>query len=227
MAIVKQSSGQKRQWFDLLVQIVCVTAVLTLATAAAAGILGRRLNVLRQAQQAVEKAEKHRLDKNLSAALEAAKSQWNQKQVGLEKALLSAKLKIKAQQSANAKIRNQLTAMRKELAALKATGNVMSLGTVASDGQVPETAAAKSPSPPAASPTAAAPLADTAKPTQLTPASKKPVPADVVALEDASQTPSTDTGKAPNRSSNAQVTPLAPPQSSLLEVPDADQAVPE
>jgi hypothetical protein len=203
MAIVKKSSGHKPQWIDRLHQLVCIAAVLTLTAAAVAGLLGWRLDTLIAAQQAAKKAEKQHQDKNLTAALEAAKSKWAQKQVGLEKALNSAKLKIKAEQSTSANIRKQLVALQKEVVALKKTGNGGSAETVATAQETPAAAPAK--------PLSSVDAADS----------------ESVPNQSAPQTTSTVAATATTTASPAPTTGQKQPQSALLAVPDADAAASE
>jgi hypothetical protein len=204
MAIVKQSSGhkRKRQWSDWLARLVCISAILTLTAAGIACILGKRLDALIIAQQAAEKADQRQQDQTLSAALKAAKSQWGQKQAGLEKALQSAKLKIKAAQAANTKIRKQLVVLQKELAAFNKSGNTQVAEAVGSDEKAPVEAAAQA----AASPEAVASSPETMAPED---AASAPV---VPASGDGATDTATDVATATT----------TPPKSSLLAVPDAD-----
>ncbi|MEJ2641499.1 MAG: hypothetical protein P8010_18175 [Desulfosarcinaceae bacterium] len=232
MAIVKQSSGHKRQWFDRLAQLVCITAILTLIAAGIAGILGRRLNTLLATQQASVKAEQRQQDKTLTASLEAAKSKWHQKQAGLEKALQSANLKIKAEQSANAKIRKQLVVLQKELAALKKSGKDRFAEAKAPDEKAPVTAAtAAKPLPSSDKPQAAAQQAES--PAAAEPPFPGPLPgsAEPAAKPSAAATPASANGttavataKSVSKQNAAAVTP---PKSSLLAVPDADPVASE
>jgi hypothetical protein len=235
MANVKQSSGHKRSWFDRLAQLVCITAILTLIAASIAGILGRRLNNLLVTQQAAVKAEQHQQDETLSASLEAARSKWNQKQVGLEKALQSAQLKIKATQSSNTKIREQLVALQKELASLKRSGSNRVTEAVDS-GQIAtvETAAqavATESKPPAAVGQQNEPAADgpavpaTAPAATSLPETIKPAgtasAAVIPASGDMAKEVATESVAKQNTSA------MAPPKSSLLAVPDADPVASE
>jgi hypothetical protein len=218
MAIVKQSSGHKPQWFDKLPRLVCIAAVLTLTAAAVSGLLGWRLDTLVAAQQVAKNAEKHSQDKNLTAAIEAAKSQWAQKKDGFEKALNSAKLKIKAEQSTSANIRKQLVALQKEMAALKKSGNDKSAETVATAEQTPVTAPANPiETAPAAEPSSSADAADSeSAPNQN--ASNQSAP---------QTTPSAVATTATTTASPAPTTGQKQPQSALLAVPDADAVASE
>lgn len=162
MAITKQASGHQRQWFDYLPHLVCMAAILTLISAAAAGILSQRLGTLASAQ----KLQQAQTDQSASEALGQAKAQWEKKEVELEKALLSAKLKIKAEQTTSASIRKRLVTVQKTLEALKKTTGVQAVKPAAAD--------SASPAPVAAVPTPQPQTAVTEAPTATSPA---PAPA--------------------------------------------------
>jgi hypothetical protein len=219
MANVKQLSGHKRQWFDRLAQLVCITAILTLTTAGIAGILGRRLNTLIVTQQVAAQAEQRQQDKTLSASLAAAKSKWHQKQAGLENALQSANLKIKAEQSANAKIQKQLVVLQKELAALKKGGNDPIATENSSDEKAPVAAAAQAPQ--EASQAAAEPTFQGSNPGSTEPAAKSSA-----AATPASTNGATDVA-AVKGVAKENTAAMTAPKSSLLAVPDADPVASE
>jgi hypothetical protein len=119
MAMIKQASGDRRQWTNWLPHLISTCALLTLLTAVIAGILGQRLDTLAQNQQDAAQLAKTQNTKDLSAVLGKARSQWEQQKTRLEKELLSVKLKVKAERKTNASIRKRLAMLQKELVALK------------------------------------------------------------------------------------------------------------
>lgn len=180
MAIIKQASGHQRRWSDWLPHVVCVTALLTLISAGATGFLSQRLGTLASAQ----KIQQVQTGESASQALSQAKIQWQKKEVGLEKELLSAKLKIKAEQSTGASIRKRLVKIQKDLAALQKTAGVQTVKTAAQKAPVvaPKAATAAAPAivaptvvPAASTTVTSAPAVDTPKaPSETVPPTPQP-----------------------------------------------------
>lgn len=244
MAIIKQGSAHQRRWSDWLPKVVCVTALFTLISAAAAGFLSQRVTTLASAQ----KAQQEETDSTASQALDQAKAQWQKKEVELEKELLSAKLKVKAEQTTSANIRKRLVKIQKDLEALKRTAGVQAVKTIAPAAPKTTTAATPgtaSPTPTATTPTAvpgtaapaaAAPKAQSQTVTESSPASPPaPAPAEAANVPVSATPPATVVPTAPKASQSpaapaVQPVELAPPanatETSLEEVPDAEENVP-
>ncbi|MDJ0780594.1 MAG: hypothetical protein QNJ22_01420 [Desulfosarcinaceae bacterium] len=173
MTIFRQSSGNGRPWSEWLPYLVCTSAAITLVLAALAGMFGQRLNTLVHAQQSAVATQKALADETLAKSFEAAKADWSKQRVSLEKELLSAKLKIKAEQTTSANIRKRLATLQKQVAALQPTG---------ADDTAPTTAAKPSATPtssvnvaPAAA-TGGTPTATTLPPTGSTAKSNEKAP---------------------------------------------------
>jgi hypothetical protein len=143
-------------------------------------------------------AEKTRQDEQLSAALSEAKAEWERERMSLEKALLAAKLKFKAERTTSANIRKRLAVLQKEVATLR-EGSAAKLGIVAG----PQ----KPASPPAAAPSAPA-----------------PTPATTAA---AATTAATTIAAGGPETSKTSAPPGATAPSPLLDVPDAEEAASE
>lgn len=202
MAIIKQATGYQRQWFDYLPHLVCIAAVLTLTSAAATGIFSQRLGTLATAQ----KDHQTRSDQNATEALGQAKAQWEKKKVELEKALLSAKLKIKAEQTTSASIRKRLVTVQKELEGLKkiAGGQAVKPAApappavpappAAAPAATPETAA---PKPPATVTEAPAPVSNEAPAVPVSPAPKPSEPPSAPAVKPVELAPPAGVEEAP------------------------------
>lgn len=248
MAIIKQGSDHQRRWFDWLPNVVCVTALLTLISAAAAGFLSQRVTTLASTQ----KIQQEQTDTIASQALSQAKAQWQKKEVELEKELLSAKLKVKAEQTTSANIRKRLVKIQKDLEALKKTAGVQAVKTTA---PTPPAAAPKtttavapgttSPTPTATTPTAApgtaAPgtAAPKAQPQTVTESSAAPPPAPApagVANVPVSDAPPSKAVPAAPKASQSPAAPavqpveLAPPvnatETAIVEAPDVEENAP-
>ncbi len=256
MANIKQGSAHQKQWSDWLPNVVCVTALLTLISAAAAGFLSQRVTTLASAQ----KIQQEQTDTTASQALSQAKAQWQKKAVALEKELLSAKLKVKAEQTTSANIRKRLAKIQKDLEALKKTAGVQAVKTIAPPAAAPKTTTAvapgtTSPIPAATTPTAApgtaapgtaapgtaapAAVAPKARPQTVTESSAAsppaPAPAGVANVPVSDTPPATVVPAAPKASQSpaapaVQPVELAPPanatETAVEEAPDVEENAP-
>lgn len=251
MANIKQGSAHQKLWSDWLPNVVCVTALLTLISAAAAGFLSQRVTTLASAQ----KIQQEQTDTTASQALSQAKAQWQKKAVALEKELLSAKLKVKAEQTTSANIRKRLAKIQKDLEALKKTAGVQAVKTIAPPAAAPKTTTAEapgttSPTPAATTPTAApgtaapgtaapAAVAPKARPQTVTESSaaSPPAPAPAgVANGPVSDTPPATVVPAAPKASQSPAAPavqpmeLAPPanatETAVEEAPDVEENAP-
>ncbi len=251
MANIKQGSAHQKQWSDWLPNVVCVTALLTLISAAAAGFLSQRVTTLASAQ----KIQQEQTDTTASQALSQAKAQWQKKAVALEKELLSAKLKVKAEQTTSANIRKRLAKIQKDLEALKKTAGVQAVKTIAPPAAAPKTTTAEapgtaSPTPAATTPTAApgtaapgtaapAAVAPKARPQTVTESSAAsppaPAPAGVANVPVSDTPPATVVPAAPKASQSpaapaVQPVELAPPanatETAVEEAPDVEENAP-
>jgi hypothetical protein len=248
MANIKQGSAHQKQWSDWLPNVVCVTALLTLISAAAAGFLSQRVTTLASAQ----KIQQEQTDTTASQALSQAKAQWQKKAVALEKELLSAKLKVKAEQTTSANIRKRLAKIQKDLEALKKTAGVQAVKTIAPPAAAPKPTTAvapgtTSPIPAATTPTAApgtaapgtaapAAVAPKARPQTVTESSAAsppaPAPAGVANVPVSDTPPATVVPAAPKASQSpaapaVQPVELAPPanatETAVEEAPDVEE----
>lgn len=229
MAIIKQGSGHQRHWSDWLPNVVCVAALLTLISAAAAGFLSQRVTILAYAQ----KVRQEQTDTSSSQALSKAKAQWQKKEVELGKELLSAKLKIKAEQTTSANIRKRLVKTQKDLEALKKIAGVQAVKTSAPAAPKTTTAVAqKKASPttaaPAAAPATAAPVAAAPKAQPQTTTEAPPVSPPAPTPAEAANVPASAAPKTsqPPAAPAVQPVELAPP-AKATETPIAEESVAE
>jgi hypothetical protein len=232
MAMVKQAFGHRRHWTDGLPRLVSICAVCTLLMAILAGILGQRLDTLVVAQRETDQVAKTQNEKNIAAALGSAKAQWQKQRVSLEKELLAARLKLKAEQKATAGIRTRLTVLRKELAALKEDGAAQVVQAAAPVASSPQPSVLKAPPPnPAPAQTASAKLGKTkgpvspSNPVSATAAQAQPV-APTAATKSVLATAQPEAALAPAPAPAPSAPPPTAPGTAAPVVQSAAEAVP-